>query len=502
MSLMNRRMLPSVIFVALSLSFAVFTAGILRVYAAPSFTVEANPTTLGPLAAGSGQTADSTITVTGHDGFVGTVSLSFPPSGLTESSTISSCSLDASVTSCSGTLTVTAASIHGPYSVDVVGSSSGYPDSTATVTVHVADFSVGANPSVVGPQNPGDTGTSTITVTAQDEFTGDVGLVLTTSSSHITASILPTSLTFTSSGPTSQTAMLSVSFDQLGTYTVLVKGQSTGYLDHSVLVTVISPATVLVVPRSQLLTSTGATVVYNVNVVSMPPFAGYDIMVVTNPNVLSPDSIDTSASALNPGTAFTNCVNNGFYANGTAIPLGSPGNINCGPGDGPGVAHSGFSSSGEFTGDGMLFSINYKPRTLDYTISASPSTVTFAAGQSGSSTINIALTSPPSTAVMLTEDAIFDSNGNPVSHNSINGNYGSVVTVVLKANPSKGLRSTVDPKFTIFTGSRTTGSATLTLTSGAAGTYSVVVSATLRYLNSDLRQVMVSHAITVNVIVT
>src|SRR5437763_1160299 len=216
MSLMNRRMLPSVIFVALSLSFAVFTAGILRVYAAPSFTVEANPTTLGPLAAGSGQTADSTITVTGHDGFVGTVSLSFPPSGLTESSTISSCSLD-----------------------------------------------------------------------------------------------------------------------------------------HSVLVTVISPATVLVVPRSQLLTSTGATVVYNVNVVSMPPFAGYDIMVVTNPNVLSPDSIDTSASALNPGTAFTNCVNNGFYANGTAIPLGSPGNINCGPGDGPGVAHSGFSASGEFTGDGM-----------------------------------------------------------------------------------------------------------------------------------------------------
>jgi len=114
----------------------------------------------------------------------------------------------------------------------------------------------------------------------------------------------------------------------------------------------------------------------------MPPFAGYDIMVVTNPNVLSPDSIDTSASALNPGTAFTNCVNNGFYANGTAIPLGSPGNINCGPGDGPGVAHSGFSSSGEFTGDGMLFSINYKPRTLDYTISASPNTVTFAAGQS------------------------------------------------------------------------------------------------------------------------
>src|SRR5205823_10525977 len=108
MSLMNRRMLPSVIFVALSLSFAVFTAGILRVYAAPGFTVEANPTSLGPLAAGSGQTADSTITVTGQDGFLGTVSLAFRPSCLTESSLLSSSDLDASVTSCSAPLTVTA----------------------------------------------------------------------------------------------------------------------------------------------------------------------------------------------------------------------------------------------------------------------------------------------------------------------------------------------------------------------------------------------------------
>ncbi len=487
-------LLRSATVVFLSLSIVLSGAAVLRVYAQPDFTIDANPLTLGPLVAASGQTASSTITVTGLNGYTGTVSVSLFPSGLTTSLDLSSCSLSPSVTSCSGTLTVTAADLHGPYDV-TVDATDGTLDHTVDVIVHVADFSIGANPNVVGPQNPGATGTSTITVTAQDEFTGDVSLVLAPSSSHLTASISPSLLTFTSSGPTSQTAMLSVSFDQLGTYTVLVTGQSTGYPSHSVLVTVLSPPTVLISPRTQIIAPVGTTVVYNVNVVSMPPFAGYDIMVMTNPALLSPTSIDMSASML-PAGSDAQCIN------GVSVP-GSVFN-NCTGQDGPGVVHDSFFSSGFASGDGLLFAINYSPSALDFSISANPSTVNVAAGQSGASTISITLTSPASTAVRLMNDAIFDQNGFTISHNSLSGNYGSIAIVKLKASPSASankLTASPDMKFILFIGGRTTASATLTVNAVVPGSYSVVVTATLRYLNT-VQTVMVTHSTTVNVVVT
>src|SRR6266566_4915281 len=321
------------------------------------YTVSVSPTSVGPLPAGSGQTATSTVTVTGQNGIVATVSVSLLSSGLVQSSTLSTCSLSASTTSCSGTITVEAASIHGPYFVTEDASSSvnqgagatssSTPvDHQTTLTVHVSDFSVDANPPVVGPLNAGQTSTSQIIVTGFDGFSGIVTFTLTPSSSHLSASISPTSVTF---GSSPQTATLTVSFDQIGTYDVLVTGHSTGYPDHSV-----------------------------------------DVTVLANPSVLSPDSIDASANVLQPGTEITNCVNGGFSANGTPIPLGSPGNLNCGPSDGPGVAHSAFSSSGFYTGDGLLFTIHFVAGTPDFSISASPTTVSITgAGTTGSSTITV-----------------------------------------------------------------------------------------------------------------
>src|SRR2546428_10044056 len=206
------------------------------------YTVSVSPSSVGPLPAGSGQTATSTVTVTGQNSILATVSVSLLNSGLVQSSTLSTCSLSASTTSCSGTITVEAASIHGPYFVTVNASSSvsqgagathgSTPvDHQTTLTVHVSDFSVDANPPVVGPLNAGQTGTSQIIVTGFDGFSGTVAFTLTSSSSHLSASISPTSVNF---GSSPQTATLTVSFDQIGTYDVLVKGHSTGYPDHSV----------------------------------------------------------------------------------------------------------------------------------------------------------------------------------------------------------------------------------------------------------------------------
>src|SRR6266566_2462972 len=220
----------------------------------PGFIVSASPSAVGPIETiNNGGNGTSTVTVTGQNGIVATVSVSLLSSGLVQSSTLSTCSLSASTTSCSGTITVEAASIHGPYFVTEDASSSvnqgagatssSTPvDHQTTLTVHVSDFSVDANPPVVGPLNAGQTSTSQIIVTGFDGFSGIVTFTLTPSSSHLSASISPTSVTF---GSSPQTATLTVSFDQIGTYDVLVTGHSTGYPDHSVDVTVLANPTVL-----------------------------------------------------------------------------------------------------------------------------------------------------------------------------------------------------------------------------------------------------------------
>lgn len=469
------------------------------------FTVDASPKTLGPLVSASGQMASSIVTVTGLNGYPRTVALSTLPSGLTTSLTVASCSLSASVTSCSSTLTVTAGDVHGPFDV-IVDAAGGTLDHQVDVVVHVSDFSINASPNVVGPQNPGDTGTSAIIVTAQDGFTGSVSFLLAPSSSHLTAAIAPSSLTFTSTGPTSLASTLSLSFDQLGTYTVLVTGSSSGFPSHSVLVTAVSPPTLLVLPRIQALVLPG-TVQYGVSVVSMPAFAGYDIMVVTNNGLLSPDSIDTSASILNPGSVITNCVNGGFRADGTSIPPGSPGNMNCGPGDGPGVAHSLFVGSGFAAGDGLLFTVNYAARALDYSISVSPNPVSAAAGATATTTVKVTLTSPAMTAVMLTNDFIFDQNGNVIAHSSLNGNYGNPVTVTLGLNHfSAGLTAFYstpigpqDRVLLIFTGGVSVGTATLAVSASVAGTYSVDVVGTMRHAPTTNVNGKIVHSTTVTI---
>ncbi|TMI13991.1 PKD domain-containing protein [Candidatus Bathyarchaeota archaeon] len=473
------------------------------------FNVGASPLTIGPLR--PNQTGSTTVTVTGLNGITTMVAVSRIPGGTTSSLTLSNCSLSPTTTTCTGTLTASA-DVAGVYQIIVdaisnvaesngnLGANTVTVDHQIVVTVTVQDFAISASPSTIGPQSPGVTGTSTITVTALQGFTGTVSFVLTASSTHVTASIAPTSVTFTSSGPTSLTATLSVSFDQLGTYAVLVNGSSTGYPSHSVRVHVISPATVLITPQSQGLASPGSTVSYSVSVVSMPTFAGYDISVQTNNAVLSPNSIDTSATII-PGFFETiNCVNGGFYANGTAIPSGMPGNLNCGSTDGPGVVHSaGSSTSGFASGDGLLFTINYIARAADFSISASPTVVSnLGAGQTGTSTITISTVTPSSTTVTVFNNVIMDTNGGSIAHSTQSGTYGvSSFTVSLSLTPSSGLVANIVPTSVTLSLATPTVTATLSFSAATAGNYTVRVTGSATGLpNTPSHNAMVNVQVT------
>src|SRR6266566_818828 len=466
------------------------------------FNVNASPLSIGPLQ--PNQVGSTTVTVTGMNGITTSVSVSRNPGGTTGTLTLSTCSLTSTATTCSGTLTVSS-DVPGVYQVVVdaisnvavsggdLGANTVTVDHQVVVTVIVKDFAISASPTTIGPQNAGATGTSMITVTALDGFTGTVSFMLTPSSTHVTASISPTSLTFTSGGATSLTATLSVSFNQLGTYSVIVNGTSAGYPFHSVRVHVVSPATVLVTPTTQGLAAPGSTVSYSVNVVSMPAFAGYDISVRTTNTVLSPNSIDTSASII-PGFFETvNCVNGGFDASGAAIPSGSPGNLNCGPTDGPGIAHSaGASIAGFAAGDGVLFTVNYIAGKI-FTLSANPTSLGplvpanasdgaggTNAAPNATSTVNLGLLGF-GTSVTVFNDAVLDPNGNAIAHNTQSANYGvSSGTINLTLTPSTGLNAYISQ--TSFTAS---GTATVTVNSNFVGNYNLVVTGTFGTLTSQ-----------------
>src|SRR5947209_15006488 len=167
----------------------------------------------------------------------------------------------------------------------------------------------------------------------------------------------------------------------------------------------IQPSTQGAKPVNSLLT-------FNVTVQNMPfTFAGWDITVVTDNTVLSPQSItlcnttacnvhysDSGGTNFMPGGTDAQCIN------------GTPsGAFNtCGGNDGPGVAHDAFASSGFTGGALLLFTITYKVM--------------------GSGNTNIvlgpSLTQPESTTG--TTNHLLDNNGIDIIADETGGFYGTL----------------------------------------------------------------------------
>jgi hypothetical protein len=190
----------------------------------PNFSLSASPTSV---SVNQGSSGTSTITITPSGGFTGSVTLSASglPAGVTAgfgtnpATSSSVLTLTASSTAATGTSTIT------------ITGTSGSLTHTTSVTLTVSapaqpNFALSASPSSLTVKQ-GTSGTSTITVTDQNGFTGSVSLSASGLPSGVTASfgVNPTTsssvLTFTASSTATT-----------GTSTITVTGTS-GTLTHT-----------------------------------------------------------------------------------------------------------------------------------------------------------------------------------------------------------------------------------------------------------------------------
>ncbi len=194
----------------------------LTVTAGPDYVLSASPTSLSIT---QGTSGTSTITVTPQNGFSGSVSLSASglPNGVTASfspnpaSTTSTLTLAASNPATTGTVTVT------------ITGTSGTLTHTTTIALTVTaapNYTLSASPTSLSITQ-GTSGTSTVTVTPQNGFSGSISLSASGLPNGVTASfsLNPASTTSTLTLAASSTATT-------GTVTVTITGTS-GTLTHT-----------------------------------------------------------------------------------------------------------------------------------------------------------------------------------------------------------------------------------------------------------------------------
>jgi len=208
-----------------------------------SITVTVYVISFGILASPTSQTFQavftgiSTITLFSVNGFSGTVGLSVAvsPSGATASLAPSSVGLFPAGTGGSNlTISTTASTPPGTYSIIVTGTS-GIQSHFKTITLSVLpSFFISANPTSVTFLTGG-SGISTITITSVNGFASTVTLTALTTSNSLTASLNPTSVKPTAGGIANSTLTLTSS--QPGGYSVTVKGAS-GSFSQSTYITV------------------------------------------------------------------------------------------------------------------------------------------------------------------------------------------------------------------------------------------------------------------------
>jgi uncharacterized protein with FMN-binding domain len=190
---------------------------------APNFSLSATPYTLT-----QGGNGTSTITVTPQYGFSGSVMLSVSglPSGVTASAFNPASTMSTSVL----TLTASSTAATGTYSATITGTSGSLSHTamlnlTVNASAPAPNFSLSATPYTL---TQGGNGTSTITVTGQNGFTGSVALSVSGLPSGVTASAFNPANTTS----TSVLTLTASSTAATGTYSATITGTS-GMLTHT-----------------------------------------------------------------------------------------------------------------------------------------------------------------------------------------------------------------------------------------------------------------------------
>ncbi len=323
----------------------------------PNFSLTANPASV---SVAPGATATSTITVVPANGFTGTVTFSASglPSGVTASF---------SPTSSSGTttLTLSAASTAaiGSSVVTVIGTSGSLTESVAVnLTVSAApNFSLTAAPTNLTVAQSA-SGTVTVSVVPSSGFTGTVAFSASGLPSGVTASFNPTSST------SATTLTLSASGSATtGTSIVTITGTS-GSLTHTTAVSLTvtaAPSFALTASPGSLSIAPGGTGSSTVTVIPANGFTGsVTFAVIGLPTGVTALFVPYSASS---STVLTLSVASTAPAVSTVLTI--------------------TGTSGSLTETTTLnFSVTVQP---DYSLSASPASLTIAPGASGTSTVTV-----------------------------------------------------------------------------------------------------------------
>lgn len=199
-------------------------------------------------------TSTSTITVTSLSGYTGTIilSASYLTPEITATINPTSITLPANGAAHS-TLSVTAPTTQGNYTILVIGASNKNGKTTYSstmLTVQVVssqDFTIASSPgSITNPM--GSTNTTTITVTSHNGYTGNISLTFTAPFGYFTITGGQNPLRLTVAGTASTTLTITTSSSTaLGTYGIMVTGTS-GSRSHSttISVQVVDPNPVIV----------------------------------------------------------------------------------------------------------------------------------------------------------------------------------------------------------------------------------------------------------------
>jgi cellulose 1,4-beta-cellobiosidase len=329
----------------------------------PDFSLSANAATL---SVAQGGTGSSTITVSPANGFNGSVSLaasglpagvtaSFSPASTTGTSTLT---LTASTTATTGSATVT-----------VTGTSGNLTHTTTialTVTiVQPPNFSLAASPASLSVAQ-GASGSSTITVNPLNGFTGSVALAASGLPTGVTASFSPASTTGTST-----LTLTASSTATTGSATVTVTGTS-GTLTHT------------------------TTIALTVTIVQPPNFS----------LSASPTSVSVAQGASGSSTITVNPLN-GFTGSVALAASGLPAGVTASfsPASTTGTSTLTLTASTNATTGSATVTVTGTSGTLthtttialtvtvvqppDFSLSASPTSVSVAQGASGSSTVTV-----------------------------------------------------------------------------------------------------------------
>ena len=459
------------------------------VFHVQDFSVADSPTSL---SVNVGVAGTSIITLNPLNGFASTVALA-----VTTNSTNLSCTLSSNtINGGSGTSTLSCAgSLAGNYLATVTGTSGTLAHSSAVVyhVTNAPSFTVTASPTGL-TGNAGMLGTSTISITPLNGFTGTVTLAVTTNSTNLSCTLNPTGITGGSG-----TSTLSCTGSPAGNYLATVTGTSPS----------VSPtpaaATVTYHLQDFILASNTTTVSVNTNATS------------TSPMTVAPVNGFAGTVAL---AAATNSTNLACTLSSTSIPGGSgTSNLSCSAS----VAGN-YLATVTGTSDGLSHSagIVYHVAAAvvpDFTISANPTSVPATVGTASTSTITVApangftgtvtltvTTSSSSLLCTLSSTSISGGSGSPTltctgsqvasftaNVTGVSGSLSHSATVTFNVTATPDFTVSVNPaSVTVNTGVGGTSTITVSPLNGFTGTVTLVVATNSAYLSCNLSSSSIS----------